>query len=195
MNAKLKSYLIKGGLFLLTGTGIIVGGWFALAAVIAAINAKVPVNVSVPATPAVEIRSAPTVRVSSAPVRAYRGDAPARLKLPPEVLANPAQQVIAAAQVRATDRPQTVTTVLNTETGDAQSFVRQDPYPWLAIETRGEARLAYGYKYSTNGQIARVARLGVSYDAVRIKALTAGVVATVDSDGSAFAGVSIAYRF
>lgn len=152
---------------------------------------------SVVAAPSPVLRNAPTARVAvKAPVTVYKGKTKARLKLPADVQADQNKHVVAASKVQPDLRPQTVTTVIDTETGAVSSYVKADPYPWFAIETRGEVRLAYGYKYNAfYGDVTRVARLGIGYDVLRVKALTAGVVATVDSDGDAFAGVAISYRW
>lgn len=175
------------------GTLVVIGVliWF----LIATIQGKQDSPVSVPATPALEVKNAPTARVAvKAPVKVYTGDTKAKLKLPPDALANPSEHVIAATRVHGSDRPQTVTTTINTETGESRSFTKQDPYPWFAIETRGEVRLAVGYKLK-DGRAEQVVRLGAGYDVIRVKALTAGIVGSVDSDGDAFVGVGVAYRF
>jgi hypothetical protein len=195
MTPELKTFLVKAGVWLLGGGGALVAIWLLVGAIITAVQLKQPDRVSVPAAAAPEVKRAPTKLVTpKKPIKVFAGDTPARLKLPADVLANPAENVIAATQVRGSDRPQTVTTTINTETGESRSFVKQDPLPWLAIETRGMAQLAYGFKFQ-NGQATQVTRLGVGYDAVRIKALTAGVQGTVDSDGATFVGVGVAYRW
>jgi hypothetical protein len=152
---------------------------------------------SVIATPSPVLRRAPVVPVSiKAPVRTYQGATKTNLKLPAAVITDPQQQVIAASQVRADLRPQTVSTVINTETGKVETFVKTDPYPWLAWEPRGEARVAYGYKFDARRHdVKPVARLQVGYDVVRVKALTIGVTATLDSDRDVFLGVGVAYRW
>jgi hypothetical protein len=191
MNAILKKFLIWAG----TTTGILVLIGVLIWGIITAIQLKQPSPVSVPATPAPELKRAPTKLVTpKKPIKVFTGETSAKLKLPADVIANPAENVIAATQVRGSDRPQTVTTTLNTDTGESRSFVKQDPLPWLAIETHGEVRLSYGYKYN-RGVVDRVTRLGIGYDVLRVKALTAGVTGTVDSDGVVFAGVGVAYRF
>ena len=164
----------------------------------AALSAPKPVGgVSVIATPAPALRKAPTAQVAiKAPVRVFKGETKANLKLPAAVIADETKQVIAATQVKANLRPQTVSTVINTETGAVESYVKTDPYPWFAIETRGEAKVAYGYKYRhTIGAMAPVVRMQLSYDVVRVKALTAGVQATIDTDRDAFVGVGISYKW
>ncbi len=152
---------------------------------------------SVIATVAPAVRKAPTKKVViKKPVTAFQGETKANLKLPPLVQADPNKEVIAASQVRSSVRPQTVSTVVDKETGEVTSFTKTDPYPWLAVETRGEIRMAYGYKYShIMHQSAPVGRLQVTYDVLRVKALTLGVQATVDSDSTAFAGVGISYKW
>lgn len=143
------------------------------------------------------VRRAPVVPVTiKAPVKTYQGDTKKNLKLPAAVQADPQQQVIAASQVRADLHPQTVSTVVNTETGAVQTYVKTDPYPWFAVETRGVAQVAYGFKYDVRRlEPKTVARLHVGYDVIRVKALTAGVVATLDSDQTGFVGVGVSYRW
>ncbi len=152
---------------------------------------------SVIAAPAPILRQAPVVPVHiKRPVKTFQGKTKVNLKLPAPVIADETQQVIAATQVKADLHPQTVSTVVNTETGEVQNYVKTDPYPWLAIETRGEAKVAYGYKYRhTLGIAAPVVRLQVSYDVIRVKALTAGIIGTFDTDRDTFVGVGISYKW
>lgn len=176
-------------------TGVMVLGGLIMWGIMTAIQLKQPVSVSVPATEAKEVKGAPTEGVTpKRPVRVFKGKKK-ELNLPDEVVKNEDKKVLAATQVKGSDRPQTITTVINTATGESESFVRQDALPWFAIETHGEARISTGYKYSLGDKPRPIVRLGVGYDVVRVKALTAGVLATVDSDGSAFAGVGVAYRW
>lgn len=181
--------------WLCTGAGLLTLAGLLLWGLIATLDRKQVSEVAVEAGPAPEVAHAPRVGVQvKQPVKVYTGDAKAELKLPPEVQANPNEYTLSATQVRGNDRPQTVITTINTDTGESRSFTKVDPYPWFAIETRGEARLSMGYKL--RGTLAEpVVRLGVGYDVVRIKALTAGVNGTVDSDGDTFLGVGISYRW
>lgn len=165
-------------------------------ALVTVLERKDPAAQSVEAAPAPELRKAPTAPVTiKKPVKAYTGDTKARLKLPPSVQADANEHVVSASQVRGNDRPQTVTTTINAETGSVTSYVKQDPYPWFAVETRGEIKLHYGYKADDLGRVQQVTRLGFNYDLVRVKALTAGVALSADSDGSTFAGVGLSYRW
>lgn len=152
---------------------------------------------AVPSEPAKALKSVPKEEVTiSAPVKVYAKPAAKKLNLPKDVQTSTTERVLAATQVQPSDRRQTVTTTLDTATGESRQFVQADPFPWVALEHRGEVRLSGGYKFSQNYVTPKpVARLSVSYEAVRIKALTVGVVAQVDSDGDAFAGVGLAYRW
>lgn len=152
---------------------------------------------SVPVQSSPVVKKAPVVAVAiKAPVKTFQGQTKVQLKLPPIIIADAAEQVIAASKVTADLHPQTVTTVINTDTGAVQSFVKTEPYPWLAIENRGEASVIYGYKFRAGDFVPKpVGRLQVKYDAVRVKALTVGVTASVDSDRDAFAGVSVSYKW
>lgn len=192
MNPYLRTFIVLVGGFATVG-GLALAFTWAFMAIIAY---RPPSEVSTPAVAVPEVKRAPTARVAvKQPVKVYAGDTKARLRLPADVLANPAEHVTAATRVQASERPQTVTTTINTETGESRSFAKTDPYPWFAVETRGEVRLAVGYKHEPNGQLQQVTRLAVGYDVVRIRALTAGVVGSIDSDGSQFIGVGVAYRF
>lgn len=145
--------------------------------------------------PAVE-RQPTSTAIIKVPVKTYVGKTKANLKLPAAVQSDDKQQVIGASQVSSNLRPQTVSTVVNTETGEVQTYVKTDPYPWFAVETRGELKLAYGYKYNhVMHDSAPVGRLQFGYDVVRIKTFTVGVTATADSDSTAFAGVGLTYRW
>lgn len=139
----------------------------------------------------------PTAKVTiKAPVVAYQGKTKANLKLPDAVQKDEKEQVIAASEVKGDLHPQTVSTVVNTETGQVQTFVKTDPYPWLAIENRGSITMAYGLKYQSFDHASHaVGRLQVGYDVLRVKALTVGITGTLDTDRDAFVGVGISYRW
>lgn len=137
-----------------------------------------PVNLSVPAAPAREVKAAPKIPVAvKSPVKVYAGGAQlkTKLRLPQAVVDDGAKQVIAASKLRADDHPQTVTTLINTETGDSETYVRRDPLPWLAWDTRGEVGVYLGV--NNGGPALRVeARQGM----VQAKALHLGVIGSVE---------------
>lgn len=176
--------------------GVAIGGAWLLAVLLLASAQKPLTGESVPTAPAKEVKKAPVKRVApKGGVQVYAGGTKANLKLPAAVIEDNRQEVVAATQVKASDRPQTVTTTVDTEKGTFQTFVRQDPYPWFAVETRGEARLSIGYRIDGLEPPKPIVRLGINYDVIRVKAITAGITTTIDSDGRAFAGVGVAYRW
>lgn len=140
------------------------------------LSAKPPVGLAVPAklSPALKKTEKQSVPVKGGQVRVYAPEAKVRLSMP-WLTDNPAKQVLAAHQVAADDHPQTVTTVLDTDTGDSQTYVTRDPLPWLARDARGEAGIYLGYK---NGEPA--ARLLARQGVFQVKALHFGVLGSVD---------------
>lgn len=193
----MKAFAKRAALWLLGAIGLggvlVLAGWIAFVGLTAILKKDEQVGVHVEAQPAPEVKKARKRKVTiKAPVSVYQGGA-ARLKLPKEAQTK-STEVIAATQVKASDRPQTITTTIDTETGESRTFTRLDPYPWFAIEKRGEARLSLGAKIR-DGRVEQVVRMGVSYDVLRVKAFTAGVTGTMDSDGDAFVGIGVAYRW
>lgn len=147
-----------------------------------------------PAVSAPEVKRAPREKaVIKRPVEYFAGDAKAKLRLPADVGAN--EQVIASSRIEPSDRRQTVTTTLDTESGNVRNWAKHEPYPLFAVEPRGEARLSVGYRYDGNGLVKTVARLSVNYDVLRVKAVTLGAAGSIDSDGRAFLGAGLAYRW
>lgn len=134
-----------------------------------------PIGVAVVAKPAAAVAKAPTETVQTAPVIAYTAPAKRRLRLPDAVQANANQHVLGAASVAADDHPHTVTTVLDASTGQTTTYDVREPLPWMAIDTHGEAGLAYGLK---NG--VQTVRLEARQGLLDIKAVRIGVTASLD---------------
>lgn len=160
---------------------------------------KPPVNVSVPATPAPEVKLAPKIPVKvKKPVKVYSGGAALKdgLHLPAVVVDDQDKQVIASSQVKADDHPQTVTTLINTETGESETYVKRDPLPWIAWSDRGSVGMYAGIK---SGE--PTVRLQAHQELFTVKAIRFGAVASVDQpiNGPAgtdyFVGVGLEYRF
>jgi len=129
-------------------------------------------------------------------VETYADEAKADLKLPPAVIAAPEIKVIDATKVASSDHPQTVTSTLNTETGKVETYIKEEPLPWIAFNQRGSAGIYTGYKLDRiTGVPQRATRLTVAHEFMQTKAVNVGVQASIDSDGSAFAGVGVAYRW
>jgi hypothetical protein len=139
------------------------------------------------------------VKKVTAPVKSvevYAPEAKANLKLPPAVIADADKQVTSATTVRPSERSITVTSVLDTATGETVAYQKAEPLPWFAVEARGEARFDYGYKVQPGPLEARpVGRLSVTHNFVQVKGFHVGVNGSVDTDGGAFGGVGIGYRW
>lgn len=151
--------------------------------------------VKAPPAPAIA-KVAKVVTLVPKGVQTYKPEAKARLKLPPAIVQDATQHVVAATTVADTGRPQTVTAVLNADTGQVETYVKQEPLPWISFHQRGQARVAMGYKFDPRTRVPqRVGRLSLEHDFMQVKALSAGVVASIDTDGAAFVGVGVAYRW
>ncbi|MEN6629684.1 MAG: hypothetical protein ABFC42_08565 [Sulfuricella sp.] len=125
-------------------------------------------------------------------VQAYPDSVKRKLKLPKAVADDSRQKVIAASKVAPSERPHTITTVIEAETGKVQTFDRTDPLPWVAYSSKGAAGVYYGIKAGE-----QIVRLQVRQDIVRVKALSLGVMASVDSgqNRDAFVGAGVEYRW
>lgn len=137
-----------------------------------------PVGVTVIATPAPEVKGQEKkpVAIKSGKVKAYTAPKnKAHLNLPQPVQDDPLQVVLESTQVKADDHPQTVTTTIDSDTGETKTYVRRDPLPWLAWDTHGEVGAYGGIK---NGVLT--ARVEAKQGLVQIKALHLGVIASVD---------------
>jgi len=163
-------------------------------------NATVaPVGVHVIATPEKQVADIPKhqVAVKSGTVRVYESKAKIELKLPDAIKGDEAKQVIESTRMSSDDHDQTVTTILNTETGDTETLVRREPLPWMSWRDNGSAGIYAGIK---NGQ--PTARLEVKQSIFSVKAVHIGAVATLDqpinsmpSKPEVFVGVGAEYRW
>lgn len=153
---------------------------------------------TVEATPSAEVKHQPKVGIAiAAPVKVYAGGArlKRKIELPPEVVQDDNQQVIASSKVDG-EQPHTVTTVIDTQTGESRTFVRTDPLPWLAWDDHGSIGMYAGVR---NG--APAVRLQARQGLFRIKAIHVGAVATMDQPLSGpvamdyFVGIGAEYRW
>lgn len=135
---------------------------------------KAPVGVYVPAAPALEKVETVATPIKSGTVRTYQPAAKKALKLPAAIQAAPAQQVIAASTVRPDTHTTTLTTLVDTETGEIQTLQRREPLPWLARDASGRLDLLLGQ--TDEGPVAR---LSVQQNLLQIQALRLGVAAAV----------------
>lgn len=153
---------------------------------------------TVEATPATEVKHTARIGIAiKAPVKVYAGGAglKGKIELPPEVVQDERQQVIASSKIEG-DQPHTITTVIDTETGESRTFVRADPLPWLDWNDHGGIGLYTGVK---NG--APAVRLQAHQDIFRVKAVNVGVVASLDQPLKGpvamdyFVGIGAEYRW
>ena len=152
------------------------------------------VAVEAPVAPVIKKVKKRTTPVKS--VKTFAPEAKANLKLPPAVIASETTFVTGATPVAPSERRVTVSSVLDTGTGETTLFTKPEPLPWFAVEARGEARVDVGYKMQKGAPTpAPVARLSVTHNFVQVKGFHAGVNAAIDTDGEVFAGVGIGYRW
>lgn len=144
------------------------------------------------ATPSKEVAKQEVVNIPIKSVDVYKSGKTIKkkLNLPQPVVDDTKAEVLASSKIPSGERAHTVSTVINTDTGKSETYVRTDPLPWLAYENRGEIGLYYGIK---SGE--RVTRLQARQDFIQAKTLHVGVVGSIDSDRQSFVGVGVAYRW
>ena len=132
---------------------------------------------TVEAAQAKEVKGLPTeaAAIAGGAVQALPDSVKPKLNLPAAVAGNRKKRVIAASKIKASDRPHTVTTLIDTDTGKAETYVRTDPLPWVAFRSSGAAGVYYGMK---NGEQA--IRVQVRQDVIQVKAVHVGALASVD---------------
>jgi hypothetical protein len=124
-------------------------------------------------------------------VAVYAPAAKQKLNLPANIQNDASQYVLSSSRLPKDTHPATVTTVLDESTGEVQTYIRREPLPWLAPEQTGELRIDVGYK---NG-MTRAGRLTFREDLLQVKALHAGLNASIDTDGQYFVGAGVGYRW
>lgn len=162
-----------------------IGEWLTVAAIAAALiygyqwytkPADVPAGMTVVAKPAPEVAEEPKIGVvTKAPIKVYKAGAKAKLKLPDAAIWDNDTHVIASSKTPNDERPHTITTTLNTSTGETTTYDRTDPLPWLAVKTTTELGLYAGYK--RGGQAMRIEG---RQEFLQIKAIHLGAMASAD---------------
>lgn len=149
---------------------------------------KIPLNESVLVVPAAEVKREATMAIQVAePIQVYKPEVKKKLKLPAAVIADSNTHVVAASKIPASNRPYTVSTVLNSDTGHFSTYERIDPIPWLAQSKAGTVRLTQWIDGET--------QLEVSRDLIQVKSLYAGVTGRIDTGGDKRVGAYVEYRF
>jgi hypothetical protein len=136
----------------------------------------IPAGVTVTANPAPEIKhEAPTVTIKPQAIKVYRPAVKRRLKLPETIIADENQHVIASSETANDEHPHTITTTIDAQTGDVQTFDRTDPLPWAAVNTKSEIGIYYGMKHGE-----QAVRIEGRQELLQVKALHLGAIASAD---------------
>ena len=110
-------------------------------------------NSTVEAAPAPALKDVGKLEITPKhPIKVYAGGKKTKqkLKLPPSVVSQDSQQVLAGIKLdMRDDHPRTITTMLDTETGESSSYITKEPLPWLAVDTRGSIGAYAGFKNAT----------------------------------------------
>lgn len=154
-----------------------------------------PVGVPVEVGHAKEVAKVATEKIECTPIIVYKEAAKQKLNLPQSVQQDKAKVVVDATNVKPDIRSHTITTVLDTDTGETITYDTRNKLPMISIDTRGEAGLAYGYR-SGEPTIRLEARQAL-FD---IKAVKVGVIGSYDQplgggEPDAFIGVGAWYRW
>lgn len=133
-------------------------------------------DVATVATQATQIEAVPVDWiVPPKPLKTYAPKAKAAVKLPQAVQADAAAVVLQSSRVAASDRAQTVTAVLDTETGETRQYVVDEPLPWLDTTVRSDAGVYLGLKRG-EPTIRAQARAQIA----QVKELRLGALASAD---------------
>lgn len=108
-------------------------------------------------------------------VEAYKPAAKKKLALPPAIKEDPSKVVTSSTDVQPGLNPHRIVSVFDVATGKTVAYDQTMPFPWLAVDRRGEAGLSYGYRGSE-----AVIRLDARQSLLDIKAVRVGAVASVD---------------
>ncbi|MDP3939817.1 MAG: hypothetical protein Q8R92_16995 [Deltaproteobacteria bacterium] len=183
------AHWVGGAVVALALAGVAYGAWLWT-------RPPVDTTVAVIAPPAPVIAKVKKKVIPVKQVVVYAEEAKANLKLPPSVIASESQHVTGATTVQPSERRITVTSVMDEKTGETTTYTKPEPYPWVAVESRGEVRFDYGYKIDVRTRVPQqVGRLSIVHDVLQVKGVHLGVVASVFTDGTAFAGVGLGYRW
>jgi hypothetical protein len=135
----------------------------------------VPPGVTVEATPAPELKREETVPVIIDFIKAYKPATKKKLALPQAVQRDADKHVVASTRTPDDERAHTVTTVIDSSTGEFTSYDRVEPLPWLRPNTTTHIGAYYGFK---NGSPA--VRVQLQQELLRLKALRVEGTASVD---------------
>lgn len=160
-----------------------------------AVNRPAPVAQPEVAQVAPEVRKAPTTTIKPPQVRVYTPKVTQELVGRGIVPKGTIEPVLASSRIAASERPTTVTTVISEETGEVQTFTAPAPLPWIATSSRGHVALDTGFKARGMNMPEPVVRLSARQELLQVKGLHFGVAASIDTQGDAFVGAGVSYRW
>lgn len=138
-----------------------------------------------------EVQGEAKVDAKPPKVAVYKESAKKKTKLPDRLKEDAAIAVLDSSRIEGSDRPTTVTTVINTDTGEVETVQSKEPLPWLTVKSRNELKLTAGINQSG----VYSGGLLFSHEFGSIKALNFGMDAAIYTGGAGHAGVSVSYRF
>lgn len=114
-----------------------------------------------------------------------------KVKLPPALFDAAETYLVATGSLAAEERQYTLSSVLDRRTGETTVHAVAEPLPWFSLSTdHGAAGVYYGIK---DGE--PVWRGTLSQEVFRVKRARVQGVASLDSDGEAFAGIGAEIRW
>jgi hypothetical protein len=145
----------------------------ALAVVYFKATETAPTGVPTEAAAAAPVAKVEKDRIDCAPVQAYKAPAKAKLKLSKAVQEDSSKVVLAATEVKADIRPHVIADVLDTKTGEVDTYDTRQEAPWLGVTRRGRAGGFYD-------PFNRKARLFVEQSVATVKDFQIGFQASYD---------------
>jgi len=136
----------------------------------------IPAGVTIEAVPAAEVKKEEKVDVVvKAPVKVYKPGIKGKLKLPANITSDDNQHVLASSKTANDERPHTITTTINQQTGEVQTFDRTDSLPWISMNHKSEIGAYVGYKL---GEPA--IRIEGRQELLQVKEVHMGAIASAD---------------
>lgn len=132
---------------------------------------RTPVNTAVLAATAPQVARDNKVDtpVKTNSLQAYSNNAKQKLPIPDEAKAKTSLKAVAAVRVKADDRPNTIVTLVDADTGATTTYVNREPTPFLALDNTGEAAMYYGWRNGVGALRVDIRQALFSVKSVRIE--------------------------
>lgn len=131
---------------------------------------------------------------TTAPVKHYKPHVKKALNLPKEVQASDAHIVLTATDLPKSKHARTVSSVLNTDTGEVKQYVEEKPLPWVERSSSGSVAMYAGIK-----GIEPAIRAELKQDIYSVKGVNVGAIVSVDQTASGrtdtFVGIGARYEW